>query len=289
MTDHPIWGWDAQGWPHAEHSRFREAAGIRWHLQRLGRGPKVLLLHGTGAATHTWRGVLPLLAPCFEVLALDLPGHGFTSMPLPSRMGIGGMAADIATLLEAEGFRPDILVGHSAGAVIAVRLALDGLAPRRILSINGALLPLSGPAGQLFAPIARFLAGLPFVAPFLAWRAADRATVERLLRDTGSVLDAEGVELYARLFRRAGHVQATLTMMARWDLHGFRAELPRLGAPLTLIAATGDRTIAPATAREVQRLLPHAEVVEWPGLGHLAHEERPDLLAALLAPICEPA
>jgi magnesium chelatase accessory protein len=289
MTDNPRWGWDAHGWPNAAHSRFVQAAGLEWHVQRSGHGPRVLLLHGTGAATHSWRGVLPLLAARFEVLALDLPGHGFTSTPPASRMGIGGMAADIAALLRAEDFAPEIIVGHSAGAAIAARLALDGAAPCRIVSLNGALLPLTGMAGQVFSPVARFLVGMPMVSWMVAWRAADRTAVEKLLRDTGSTLDAAGIELYARLFRRPGHVAGTLAMMAQWDLHGFVRDLPRLAAPLTLVAALGDRTIAPATARRVQRLLPAARVVEWPGLGHLAHEERPELLNALLAPICEPA
>lgn len=289
MTDEPRWNWDGQGWPNAAHSRFRRAAGFEWHVQRAGHGPRVLLLHGTGAATHSWRDVFPLLAAHHDVLALDLPGHGFTGNPAQARMGIRGMAADVATLLGAEGFAPEIIIGHSAGAVIAARMALDGLGVRRIIALNGALLPLTGVAGQVFSPIARFLVGLPFVPWIVAWRAADRATVAKLLRDTGSELDHAGIELYARLFRRPGHVAGTLAMMAQWDLHGFVRDLPRLETPLTLVAALRDRTIAPATAQRVRQLLPRAGIVEWPGLGHLAHEEEPALLSALLATICEAA
>ena len=286
MSNEPLWNWDGQGWPNAAHSRFVRAAGLDWHVQRHGRGPRLLLLHGTGAATHSWRDVFPQLARQHDVLALDLPGHGFTGTPAQARMGINGMAQDIAALLAVEHFVPDIIIGHSAGAAIAARMALDGLAPRRIIALNGALLPLTGVAGQVFSPIARFLVGLPFVPWMVAWRAADRATVAKLLRDTGSNLDQTGIELYARLFRRPGHVAGTLAMMAQWDLHGFLRDLPRLAAPLTLVAALRDRTIAPGTAQRVRQLLPAAEVVEWPGLGHLAHEEQPVLLNGLLAPIC---
>ncbi len=289
MADNPDWAWDARDWPNAAHSRFVPAAGLTWHVQRAGAGPRVLLLHGTGAATHSWRGVFPLLASRHDVLALDLPGHGFSGLPPRARMGIGGMARDIAALLAAEDFAPDIIIGHSAGAAIAARLALDGLAVRRIISLNGALLPLTGLAGQVFSPVARMLVGLPFVPWMVAWRAADRATVAKLLADTGSQLDAQGIALYARLFRRPGHVAGTLAMMAQWDLHGFARDLPKLTVPLTLVAALNDRTISPDTARRVQRILPAASVVEWPGLGHLAHEEQPELLNALLAPICETA
>jgi len=288
MTDNPLWPWEGRDWPNAGISRFVRAAGLDWHVQRMGAGPGLVLIHGTGAATHSWRGVMPLLAPHFDVLAIDLPGHGFT--PASTRMGLPGMAADLAALLEAEGMRPDVLVGHSAGAAIAIRMALDGgVAPRRIVSLNGALLPLQGMAGQIFSPLARALVGLPFVPWLVAWRAADRAAVVKLLAATGSKLDRRGLDLYARLFRRPGHVAGTLAMMAAWDLPAFARDLPRLATPLTLVAALGDRTIAPATARQVQRILPAAQVVEWPGLGHLAHEERPELLAALLAEAMQPA
>ena len=46
----------------------------RWHVQVLGEGPTVLLLHGAGGATHSWRGLAPLLATDHRVVMLDLPG-----------------------------------------------------------------------------------------------------------------------------------------------------------------------------------------------------------------------
>lgn len=75
------WDHDGRDWPNREHSRFVEAAGLRWHVQQMGRGPVLLLLHGTGASTHSWRALMPLLAAEFTVVAPDLPGHGFTSAP----------------------------------------------------------------------------------------------------------------------------------------------------------------------------------------------------------------
>ena len=62
----PIGGSLARTWPNAAHSRFVRAGGIVWHVQMWGHGPPLLLLHGTGAATHSWRGIAPLLAPHFS-------------------------------------------------------------------------------------------------------------------------------------------------------------------------------------------------------------------------------
>ncbi|MCQ8277497.1 alpha/beta fold hydrolase [Acetobacteraceae bacterium KSS8] len=280
---HPGWAEDGRDWPNRAQSRFVSAAGLIWHVQRAGSGPVVLLLHGTGAATHSWRDLLPLLARRFNVVAPDLPGHGFTAMPRASLMGLPGMARGLSALLERLGVRPDLVVGHSAGAVIAARLCLDGaIDPDRLLSLNGALLPPPGLQATVFPAAARFLAGLPLL-PLLVARTASDARVEALLRDTGSVLDSEGLRFYRRLFRRPDHVAGAVTMMARWDLRGLPGELRRLGDRLVLAAGDRDGMIPAEAARIVHDRVPGSRLVALPGLGHLAHEEAPERIAALIA------
>ncbi len=106
--------------------------------------------------------------------------------------------------------------------------------------------------------------------------------IDGILKQTGSRLDAEGVALYSRLAADAGHVGAALGMMANWDLHTLERDLPRLTTRLVLVAALRDEMIRPSVAAHARRLLPSAEIVRLPGLGHLAHEERPDLVADLV-------
>jgi magnesium chelatase accessory protein len=283
MTDRPAWPIDGRDWPNREHSRFLRAGGIDWHVQVAGQGPVVLLLHGTAAATHSWRDVLPLLAPHAMVVAPDLPGHGFTGMPGDPGLTLPGMARLVEALLDALGVKPDLVAGHSAGAAVALRMALDGrIAPQAVISLNGALTPLGEEHAAFFTRAARLLVGLPFVPKLFAWRAANRAVAERLLRDTGSTIDARGVDLYARLFRRAGHLSGALRMMANWDLRPMLRDLPRLHPDLLLVVGANDRTIPPAKARRVREILPAARIETLPGLGHLAHEERPEQVAGLL-------
>jgi magnesium chelatase accessory protein len=282
-SSRPDWASDGAGWPNRDASRFVDAAGLRWHVQVLGDGPALLLLHGTGAATHSWAALAPLLARRFTVIAPDLPGHGFTSMPQWSRMSLPGMAQALAELLAALRLAPALAVGHSAGAAILARMALDGaIAPKGIVSLNGALLPLHGLAGLLFSPAAKLLSFNPLVPRLFAWRAADEAAVRRLIASTGSTLDARSVALYGRLLRSPQHVAGALAMMANWDLQPLRRDLPQLKPPLLLLVAGNDRTVPPAEALRVRALLPAAERVELPALGHLSHEERPDLVAELL-------
>jgi magnesium chelatase accessory protein len=283
VSDRPDWSRDGRDWPNRQASRFVEAAGLRWHVQVMGRGPVLLLAHGTAASTHSWRALLPLLAPHFTLVAPDLPGHGFTSMPAAGRLSLPAMAEALGALVRALGMPPDYAAGHSAGAAVLVRMALDGrIAPGALVGFNAALMPIGREQSEFFSRAARLLAGLPFVPQVFAWGASNRAVAERLLRDTGSAIEPRGVELYARLFRHSGHLAAALGMMANWDLKPLLRELPRLRPPLTLAVGTRDRTIAPSDAQRVREVLRSARVVPLPGLGHLAHEERPDQAAEIL-------
>jgi magnesium chelatase accessory protein len=275
---------DLAGWPNADASRFVRAAGLDWHVQIMGQGPVMLLVHGTGAATHSWRDLLPDLARDFTVVAPDLPGHGFTSAPPGHLLSLPGMARDLAGLLTKLGVAPEIAVGHSAGAAILCRMSLDGALPalRALVSLNGAMLPLDGAPGKIFAPLARLLVGLPLVPNLFAWRAGDRRIVEKLLAGTGSKLDARGIDLYARVVRRPQHAAAALRMMANWDLAPLVRDLPRLSPKLLLIAAAGDRAIPPADSARLRDMIPGATLTTMPGLGHLSHEEDPAATAALI-------
>ena len=92
----PAWADLRPLWPNRESSRFVDCDGLRWHVQRAGRGPDLLLLHGTGSATHSWAGLLPRLATRFRVIAPDLPGHGFTPAPRDPVEMADAMAALLA-------------------------------------------------------------------------------------------------------------------------------------------------------------------------------------------------
>ena len=274
---------DGRDWPNRAASRFVKAAGLTWHVQVSGQGPVLLLLHGTGASTHTWRLLEPLLRPFFTVVALDFPGHGFTQSPPRAFLTLPGMATSIAELLREIDVVPDLVAGHSAGAAVMIRMKLDGaIKPRGLISLNGALIPFGGIATHVFAPFAKFLSGSPLIPRLLAWKGSDASAVDQMIRGTGSTIDAQGLEFYRRLASSPDHVAATLGMMANWDLEALTKSLPRLDVPLLLIAGENDKTIRPEEAFAVAAVVPGARVAVLRGLGHLAHEERADDIAALM-------
>ena len=251
----------------------------------MGTGPVLFLIHGTGASTHSWRSLAPLLAEQYTVIAPDLPGHAFTESLPRRRFSLSGMAEAVAALVESLDVEPRAVIGHSAGAAILARCCLDGaLRPDLLVSINGALLPFRGTAGFLFPPLAKLLFLNPLTPRMFARSARDPERVTRLIRGTGSELDETGIDLYRRLFSNPIHVAATLGMMANWDLHGLLRDLERLTVPLLLLAGENDQAVAPADAERVRRRVGNARVLALPGLGHLAHEEE---ALAVAAPILD--
>lgn len=277
--------WEREGrhWPNREASRFISVGGVDWHVQCTGSGPVLLLLHGTGASTHSWRTLLPLLAQRYTVVAPDLPGHAFSSVSPRDRLTLPRVASAVTSLIDRLSVAPDIVVGHSAGAAIAARMCLDGrIDPACVVSLNGALLPLDGLPGQLFSPIARLLASSALMPRLFATRARQRSAVERLVAGTGSRIDAQGIDLYWSVVRKPGHVAGALNMMSNWELTALERALPKLKQPVTLVVGSNDRTVSPREAVRLQGLLPDAGIVTLEGLGHLAHEEAPARVAEIV-------
>ena len=290
MGDRLQWEIDGRDWPNRSASRFVTAAGLRWHVQQFGPAPRdapvIVLLHGTGSSSHSWRDVAPRLGEDHSVVVMDLPGHAFTTMPPNADQSLAGMSRNVAALLHELKISPTVIVGHSAGAAVAARMILDqSISPAALVSLNGAFIAFGGLAGQFFSPVAKLLAAGSLASRFFAWQATDPAIVQKLVRSTGSLLDEVGMDLYARLVRSPGHVSAALAMMAHWDLETLERELPRLSLPVWMVAAENDTTVPAIQAAQIARRLPRSHQVLWPMLGHLAHEESPAQCVALLASV----
>lgn len=268
------------------------AAGLRWHVRRSvaadSRQPLLLLLHGTGSSGRSWAGSAARLAERFTLLVPDLPGHGGSGAFADGVASLPRMAQALAALLRALGAAPVGVVGHSAGAALMLQMWLDGALPaaRGLLSVNGALQPLTGLSGALFPPLARAMAALP-VVPWLAAQAASRPrSLQHLVASTGSRLGEPEVAHYRELLRRPDHVAGALQMMANWQVGPLVPALRRRMAqqPIAVLLAAGsaDTTVRPVQSQRVSQQLPGARFRLLQGLGHLAHEESPGVLQELL-------
>jgi magnesium chelatase accessory protein len=274
------WARDLPGWPLHALSRRVRCRPHEWHLQEAGSGETVLLLHGAGGATHSWRDMLRPLAERYHAVALDLPGQGFTRAGTKRRLGLSRMSADIAALCAAQGWRPRAVIGHSAGAAVALDLARQVTGPEGgppdVVGINAALDRFDGIAGWLFPALARVLALNPLTASAFTLGRNHTARARRLIESTGSEIDAAGLACYARLFSDRAHVDATLQMMAQWNIDALVARLPETTARCLLLTGARDSAVRPEVSCRAAARMPRCELGDLGPLGHLAHEEAPE-------------
>ncbi|MBX7483511.1 alpha/beta fold hydrolase BchO [Qipengyuania qiaonensis] len=284
--------WDREGqlWPHRQNSCFVESDGIRWHVQQMGlagaSAPRILLLHGTGASSHSWRGVVPGLMEGFRVIAPDLPGHAFTRAR-HIQMTLPAIARALWDLLDTMEQAPDLIAGHSAGAAIALQMLRERDVKLPIVGFNPALSPFPGLAAQLFPLMAKLLFVNPLVPRLFAGMARTGNGTERfLIRSTNSLVDAAGLRCYETLLGNSTHCRGALAMMANWDLDALERLLPLIESPVMLIHSDGDVAIPLSSVRKAASRLPNAQLKVMSGLGHLAHEERPEQAAAMIKRFC---
>lgn len=291
---YPDWNVEGTDWPNREKSRFVKADGYDWHVQEMsGEGadkPVCVLIHGTGAATHSWRDLMPALAAQYRVIAMDLPGHGFTRPNHARRVSLPAMSRSVGILLDELGAVPDLLVGHSAGAAIALQLTLERTWSQPCVGLNPALLPFPGIAAKIFPTLAKILFTNPFVAQIFARRARYPGAVGRFLsKATGSKIDAVGLEAYRLLMTRSGHCDGAIRMMASWQLEELEARLGDILSPVMLVHGRKDSAIPKTAVQQAGALIADCRFAEITDAGHLAHEEQPEQIAALITEFVDAA
>lgn len=269
-------------WPFKADARRLRAGPHDWWVIERGpvEAPVLLALHGLGASGHSFRRLVPALSAGFRLVVPDLPGQGCTRAGAPGRLGLLPMAEDLWHLCDALKSRPSVILGHSAGAALALQMALLRPVPA-VVGVNAALGRFEGAAGVIFPVVARGLAAVPLLPTALSRLWATEARVTALLASTGSAIDPAGRAQYLRLVRDPDHVAGALGMMAQWRLDPLLLRLPDLRVRTLLVAARGDRTVPPQVSRAAAGRLPAAELRELPG-GHLVQEEAGEVLAPLI-------
>ncbi len=276
------WNRHKAHWPNAEHSTFVASHPHHWHVQRIGSGPTLLLLHGAGASTHSWAPLIDRLGQEYEIVAIDLPGQGFTKLGSRNRSGLKEMTEDILHLLTKLDIAPHAIIGHSAGAAIAVSLVPALKKPPLVISINGAFESFDGIAGLLFPAIAKVLSINPATGFLFSRMTSSESRIRSLIGSTGSHIPARQIECYHKLVRDPDHVNAALAMMAQWTLKDMPDRLADLTSPVYFLIGENDKTVPPTVSQQAAKIVPNAQVKRLIGLGHLMHEENPSVVASAI-------
>ena len=270
-------------WPNRSNSEFIKSDNYNWHIQKFGStGKKLLLIHGTGASSHSWYPLIENLNLELEILCLDLPGHGFTRALARQKKQLVIIVDQISLLLRNIDFYPNIIMGHSAGAAVAYELAKKIETKPNTIAINAAFGQFSGLAGVAFPYFAKIASSTTIPARFLSLLASKEEIVRKLLASTGSIIPELQIKCYQYLFSNTEHVDGTLQLMADWDLGYFLDRLPEETAPIHFLVGDKDTTVPPHISKGWDQSMPNSSLTQFNGLGHLLHEESPSTVSSIL-------
>lgn len=250
-------------------------------------GTTIVAVHGFRGEHH---GLEPVVAhlPGVRVVMPDLPGFGETA-PIPARTHDLALYVEWLRVFAAAVAPGADVLGHSFGSIVVAAAVADGLETPRVVLVNPIGAPaLEGPRGILTR-----------LAVFYYWAGArlPRRLGEALLRSRVivRVMSASMAKTRDKELLRFVHEQhdTYFSRFADRDVlhdafvasvsHDVREFAPRIAQPTLLVAAQKDDITPIEKERELARILPDAELVEIPDVGHLIHYETPQPAADAIA------
>ena len=243
------------------------------HTVRGTGGPPVLLLHGLGSCAADWTPQMAVLEPRYRVVAVDLPGHGATSLPR-GRLTIERMAEAVVAVAEDLALAEAHVVGLSLGACVALRLVLQSPARVRSLTlVNPFARVRPGGLGDLARMVQRLVllgtAPMPWVAAHVARRLFPWPEQQALHDAAVASLAATSRRGYA----------ATMRALARFDARG---QLAAIRCPALVVAGDRDRVVPLEAKLRLGAAIPGARVVVVPASGHATPYDQPATFNRLL-------
>ncbi len=270
-----------------EPSQFVELSdGLTVHLRDEGPAdgnsdaPAVILLHGSNADLSTWDAWAQDLKRDYRVIRFDQIGHGLTGPAIDDEYSLASFGADITEIADHLEIDRFILAGNSMGGGIAMHYAinnpdrLDGLV---LVDAGGAPIKREGGGNLAFT-----LAGIPGINSILATM-TPRSLVDRSLRQSVSnqdIVTEQMVDRYWEMARYPGNRAATLKRFSTPRSSFDAAAVKQVDVPTLVIWGEEDALIPYEAAGWFMEHLPNATLANYPGIGHLPHEEAADQTVA---------
>ena len=262
----------------AVREEFVRLDGCRLRYLAGGAGPPMVLVHGLLGYSFCFRHNLPVLAQSATVYAIDLPGTGFSERPAVINGDLRALAEVLLKFVRQLDLERPVLLGSSHGGAVVLMAA--GMAAQQNVTLGPMI--LAAPVnpwsrhGRRWVKIAGSTAGsamLRVIAPFLP--PLHGYFLRRMYGDP-SRLTSEAIEGYSGAIREQGTMDHLIGRIAHWneDLQLLEQALPGCSdVPTLLIWGDRDRAVNPASATELLRRLPKAELAIIRGTGHLPFEE----------------
>ena len=267
-------------------SHSSTAPALALHAETRGAGPPIVLVHGFGANTYSWRHVVGPLARRHQVIAVDLKGFGASPKPRDDAYGIPDQARLLAELLAGRELTDATLIGHSlgGGVILATTLALARMAPQRI----GRLVLVDTIAYEQRFPWFIQVLRTPGLGEIGIAALPPRLQVRMVLRyayhDPRRITD-DAVEAYAAPMRDPAARRAlvvTARQLVPPDMESFTRRYSEIDIPVLIVWGRQDRVVPVRLADRLAAAVPRAEVAILDDCGHIPHEERPEMALPLI-------
>jgi pimeloyl-ACP methyl ester carboxylesterase len=271
--------------PSEEH--FAEIGGLRMHYSQAGKGRPLLLIHGLLGGSFCWRFNVPALAKEYSVYTVDLPGSGLSDAPPQADCSMEAQAARLLQFIREMDLSDLSVIGASWGGAIALLLAAVDAAESRSRKIRSLVLcaPVTpwSPWGRkriefLNKPLGGYL--LRMIWPVS--RPVHALALKRMYGDPARISPGSR-KGYASMILRPARARNMLNVLRSWRkdlalLEGalLQGPLGRVKVPTLLAWGSKDGAVDIRSAGMLRHVLPHCELLLFPGVGHLPFEEIPD-------------
>jgi pimeloyl-ACP methyl ester carboxylesterase len=236
------------------------------YLESGSTSPAIVFVHGWQAESAVWAPIVEALGPNAHAVAIDLRGSG-ESRNAKGPYSLERYAADLRELIEARRLGAAVIVGHSMGATVALRLAVD--APQLVRAL------------VLIAPVPASGGGFsPKGETYLKATAGDPAASRNWLSRTfAGAPDEAALERLCRAAEKTARATA-LESFESWAHAAFAESTRKICAPALVIAPEHDNP--DVSERKVAALLPNARYVVLRDSAHYAIVEKPQEMAELI-------
>lgn len=261
-------------------------APVKLFYESKGTGAPILLIHGFGASTFTWRRIAPALAENHKVIAVDLKGFGQSDKPFDEHYSIFDQAELIKQLILDNDLKNLTLVGHSYGGGISLMLALDEdprLAGRiaKLVLLDTIAYPQNIPVAfrMMDMPLVSHL-GVRMVPPEVQARVA-----LKLAYYDDSKIGEEDVEMYAAPLRTVAGKHAMIhsaRQIVPQGLEEISKRYPSIKQPTLIAWCDNDRIVPLDIGVELRRNMPTSRLEIIERCGHMPQEEQPEATLRLI-------
>ncbi len=275
VMDKNIPGWTQYRSPDKTHE-------LQLAFQSVGTGEPVLLIHGFGASSYSWRHVIEPLAQKNRVIAIDLKGFGNSPKPRDDAYSVYEQARLIRNFILENDLKNLHIVGHSygGGVALAVSIYLSSSNPglqKSLILIDSVAYPQELPG------FVKILA-TPVLGPLLTYALPNTLQVKNLLQKVyfnDDLIPQEAVDHYAADLGQPDAKYALLTsarQMLPTDLQEFSENYSSLTIPALIIWSREDEIVPLAVGKRLHENLPNSRLVIMSDVGHAVQEEKPALL-----------